>query len=60
MSKSNWTTPALEEVKMDAEIGSYQADEGRRHRMRRHLARELLPLFTQRYDLGEVIDSGLR
>jgi hypothetical protein len=26
MSAMNWTTPVYEEVKMDAEIGSYQED----------------------------------
>ncbi|HEX3344510.1 MAG TPA: hypothetical protein VHS09_08040 [Polyangiaceae bacterium] len=24
----NWTTPVYEELKMDAEIGSYQQDDG--------------------------------
>jgi hypothetical protein len=24
----NWTTPSYEEIKMDAEIGSYQEDRG--------------------------------
>jgi hypothetical protein len=27
MGAMNWTTPSYEELKMDAEIGSYQMDE---------------------------------
>jgi hypothetical protein len=27
MSTTNWTKPVVEEVKMDAEIGSYQQDD---------------------------------
>ena len=33
--RMDWTTPSFEEIKMDAEIGSYQADEPERD-----------PLFT--------------